>query len=187
VCLLQLYIPWNYHERYPGEYTWDGMADVFSFIELIQELEMVVLLRVGPYICAEWDFGGLPWWLGSSQVRVSIKSSLWQHWKDFPFCFFWVWGVGAVVTHQSSWLESTGGHGLWQTKLAFWLVCLHITAVKQPSWHLCSDGHACFQLHFWLLTVSYLSSCKAQNVHQQAAQAVGELMSVELLPSHADD
>ncbi len=72
VCLLQLYIPWNYHERYPGEYTWDGMADVFSFIELIQELEMVVLLRVGPYICAEWDFGGLPWWLGSSQVCVDI-------------------------------------------------------------------------------------------------------------------
>ena len=46
------------------------MADVFSFIELIQELEMVVLLRVGPYICAEWDFGGLPWWLGSSQVST---------------------------------------------------------------------------------------------------------------------
>lgn len=65
---LQLYVPWNYHERFPGEYTWDGMADVFSFIELIQELDMLVLLRVGPYICAEWDFGGLPWWLGSSQV-----------------------------------------------------------------------------------------------------------------------
>lgn len=69
-CDLQLYIPWNYHERYPGEYTWDGMADVFSFIELIQELDMIVLLRVGPYICAEWDFGGLPWWLGSSQVTL---------------------------------------------------------------------------------------------------------------------
>ncbi|KAL0030525.1 hypothetical protein WJX79_001635 [Trebouxia sp. C0005] len=76
---IELYIPWNYHERYPGEYTWDGMADVFSFIELIQELEMVVLLRVGPYICAEWDFGGLPWWLGSSQVvgggKMHLRSS----------------------------------------------------------------------------------------------------------------
>ena len=71
VFILQLYIPWNYHERYPGQYTWDGMADVFSFIELIQELDMVVLLRVGPYICAEWDFGGLPWWLGSSQVLLT--------------------------------------------------------------------------------------------------------------------
>lgn len=67
---MQLYIPWNYHEHFPGEYTWDGMADVFSFIELIQELDMIVLLRVGPYICAEWDFGGLPWWLGSSQVPL---------------------------------------------------------------------------------------------------------------------
>ncbi|KAL0019729.1 hypothetical protein WJX77_006458 [Trebouxia sp. C0004] len=76
---IELYIPWNYHERYPGEYTWDGMADVFSFIELIQELEMVVLLRVGPYICAEWDFGGLPWWLGSSQIvgggKMHLRSS----------------------------------------------------------------------------------------------------------------
>ena len=71
VCDLQLYIPWNYHELYPGEYTWDGMADVFTFIELIQELDMIVLLRVGPYICAEWDFGGLPWWLGSSQVTLA--------------------------------------------------------------------------------------------------------------------
>ena len=33
---LQLYVPWNYHERFPGQYTWDGMADVVSFIELIQ-------------------------------------------------------------------------------------------------------------------------------------------------------
>ncbi|KAL3131686.1 hypothetical protein ABBQ38_007978 [Trebouxia sp. C0009 RCD-2024] len=76
---IELYIPWNYHERFPGEYTWDGMADVFSFIELIQELDMLVLLRVGPYICAEWDFGGLPWWLGSSQVvgggKMHLRSS----------------------------------------------------------------------------------------------------------------
>ena len=50
------------------------MADVFGFIELIQELDMIVLLRVGPYICAEWDFGGLPWWLGSSQVSTSTTS-----------------------------------------------------------------------------------------------------------------
>lgn len=76
VRYMQLYIPWNYHERFPGEYTWDGMADVFSFIELIQELDMLVLLRVGPYICAEWDFGGLPWWLGSSQVTIQTLSTL---------------------------------------------------------------------------------------------------------------
>ena len=34
--LLQLYVPWNYHELFPGQYTWDGMADVVRFIELIQ-------------------------------------------------------------------------------------------------------------------------------------------------------
>lgn len=55
------------------------MADVFGFIELIQELDMIVLLRVGPYICAEWDFGGLPWWLGSSQVTNSICCNEMSH------------------------------------------------------------------------------------------------------------
>ena len=38
---------------------------------------MMVLLRVGPYICAEWDFGGFPWWLGSSMVSKSDQALTW--------------------------------------------------------------------------------------------------------------
>ena len=38
---------------------------------------MMVLLRVGPYICAEWDFGGFPWWLGSSMVGNSDQALTW--------------------------------------------------------------------------------------------------------------
>ena len=79
----QLYIPWNFHEPYPGEYKWDGAQDVEGFIRLAQKLGFLVLLRPGPYICAEWDFGGLPWWLGSSAVRrvsCSSASQLPAHW-----------------------------------------------------------------------------------------------------------
>ncbi|HTY60110.1 MAG TPA: beta-galactosidase family protein, partial [Bacteroidota bacterium] len=55
------YIFWNYHEREPGrfDFTSDN-RDIGEFIRLIQEEGMFVLLRPGPYVCAEWDFGGLP-------------------------------------------------------------------------------------------------------------------------------
>lgn len=66
---LQLYTPWNFHERTPGKFTFDGMADVERFLDIAQDLGLNVLLRVGPYICGEWDFGGFPWWLASSKVR----------------------------------------------------------------------------------------------------------------------
>ena len=59
---------WNVHEPYPGDFRWDGWQDVEGFIKLAQKLDFMVVLRPGPYICAEWDFGGFPWWLGSKQA-----------------------------------------------------------------------------------------------------------------------
>jgi beta-galactosidase GanA len=67
-----VYIPWNFHEQYPGQFKWDGWQDVEGFIKLAQKIGLLVLLRPGPYICAEWDFGGLPWWLGSSAVSHEL-------------------------------------------------------------------------------------------------------------------
>ncbi|XP_006737662.2 beta-galactosidase-like [Leptonychotes weddellii] len=58
-----LYVPWNFHEPQPGQYQFSGEHDVEYFIKLAQELGLLVILRPGPYICAEWDMGGLPAWL----------------------------------------------------------------------------------------------------------------------------
>lgn len=66
--LAQIYVPWNKHEPLPGTYHWDGDLAVTDFIELADKVGLLVTLRAGPYICAEWDFGGIPWWLGSSLV-----------------------------------------------------------------------------------------------------------------------
>ncbi|CAL8469886.1 g9428 [Coccomyxa elongata] len=66
---IQLYVPWNFHERSPGTFKWDGEADIERFLDIAQELGLNVLLRPGPYICGEWDFGGFPWWLASSKVE----------------------------------------------------------------------------------------------------------------------
>jgi beta-galactosidase GanA len=55
------YIFWNYHEREPGTFDFKtGNRDVAEFIRIAQQEGMWVLLRPGPYVCAEWDFGGLP-------------------------------------------------------------------------------------------------------------------------------
>ena len=51
--LLQVYVPWNHHELYPYQYTWDGAADVVRFLETADNLGFLVILRPGPYICAE--------------------------------------------------------------------------------------------------------------------------------------
>lgn len=60
---VETYIPWNLHEKKKGVFDFSGMLDVARFVKLAQELGLWVILRPSPYICAEWEFGGLPWWL----------------------------------------------------------------------------------------------------------------------------
>lgn len=58
-----IYIFWNYHEQVQGKYDFTGQADIAEFVRLIQKNGMYCIVRPGPYVCAEWDMGGLPWWL----------------------------------------------------------------------------------------------------------------------------
>ncbi len=60
---LETYTCWNLHERREGEFDFSGQLDIAAYIDCAAELGMNVILRPGPYICAEWDFGGLPSWL----------------------------------------------------------------------------------------------------------------------------
>ena len=58
------YIFWNYHESEPGVFDFQtGNHNIAAFIRIVQEEGMFLMLRPGPYVCAEWDFGGLPSWL----------------------------------------------------------------------------------------------------------------------------
>lgn len=60
---VETYIPWNLHEKEKGKFDFSGMLDIVRFVTLAQELGLMVILRPSPYICAEWEFGGLPYWL----------------------------------------------------------------------------------------------------------------------------
>jgi len=60
---VETYVPWNFHETREGEFNFTGMHDVERYIELAGKLGLHVIVRPSPYICAEWEFGGLPAWL----------------------------------------------------------------------------------------------------------------------------
>lgn len=60
---LCLYVFWNIHEQKEGVYDFSGQNDVAGFCRLAQKNGMYVIVRPGPYVCAEWEMGGLPWWL----------------------------------------------------------------------------------------------------------------------------
>lgn len=60
---VETYIPWNVHEPKEGCFNFEGPADIEAFVRLAGELGLHVILRPSPFICAEWEFGGLPAWL----------------------------------------------------------------------------------------------------------------------------
>lgn len=58
-----LYVFWNIHEQREGEFDFSDNSDVAAFCRLAQKNGMYIIVRPGPYVCAEWEMGGLPWWL----------------------------------------------------------------------------------------------------------------------------
>lgn len=76
---VETYIPWNFHEPRRGEFLWEGMRDICRFIETAKELGLYMIIRPSPYICTEWEFGGLPAWLladRNMRLRCSYKPYL---------------------------------------------------------------------------------------------------------------
>lgn len=60
---VETYTAWNLHEPQEGTFDFTGNLDLGAYLDLIAELGMTAIVRPGPYICSEWEFGGFPWWL----------------------------------------------------------------------------------------------------------------------------
>ncbi|XP_048431228.1 beta-galactosidase 3-like [Pyrus x bretschneideri] len=61
--VVETYVFWNVHEPTPGNYNFEGRYDLVRFLKTIQNAGLYAHLRIGPYVCAEWNFGGFPVWL----------------------------------------------------------------------------------------------------------------------------
>jgi len=70
--LVTTYIPWNWHEKEEGRLKWDGEQDLGRFLELCKKHNLYVIVKPGPYICAEWDFGGYPHWIYGKNLRLRV-------------------------------------------------------------------------------------------------------------------
>ena len=74
---VETYTCWNLHEPKEGEFDFSGRLDILRFVDLAASLGLYVILRPGPFICAEWDFGGLPsWMLRYPQMKYRCNNPL---------------------------------------------------------------------------------------------------------------
>lgn len=84
---VETYIPWNLHEPQEGQFNFNGMTDLEGFLQVAQKLGLYVILRPSPFICAEWELGGLPaWLLNLPQIQLRSSQPLFlekvQHYYD---------------------------------------------------------------------------------------------------------
>ncbi len=79
---VETYCAWNMHEKIQGQYDFSGNLDIANFIKMAQKENLMVIVRPGPYICAEWEFGGLPWWI-QSKDDIEIRCMN----KEYINCF----------------------------------------------------------------------------------------------------
>ncbi|QCD80295.1 beta-galactosidase [Vigna unguiculata] len=63
IDVIQTYVFWNGHEPSPGKYYFEDRYDLVKFIKVVHQAGLYLHLRIGPFVCAEWNFGGFPVWL----------------------------------------------------------------------------------------------------------------------------
>jgi len=82
---VETYVCWNWHEPRKGEFDFSGILDIARFLKTAQDLGLYAIVRPGPYICAEWEFGGLPaWLLADDELRIRCHEPRYLgHVRDF--------------------------------------------------------------------------------------------------------
>ena len=100
--MIEIYVFWNQHEPVEGTLDWTGRGNLTLFLDAIKEAGLFANLRIGPYVCAEWDYGGIPTWLAYKPgMRFRSYNMPWmnavQKW------------VGEVIAETRTYFADHGG------------------------------------------------------------------------------
>jgi hypothetical protein len=144
---IQTYVFWSFHERERGELDWSSdRRNLTAFIKLAQETGLYVTLRIGPYACGEYTYGGIPTWMRDTNAKCfRCSDPVWQH----EMATF----VGAVVEQVKPLLLPNGGPVLMLqveneyrgTDLQYlnWAVDMARNTTTAVPWILCHDLKSC--------------------------------------------
>ena len=99
---VQTYVFWNIHEQRPGVLDFSGRANLSQFLQEAANAGLFVNLRIGPYVCAEWNYGGLPAWL-NNVPNISFRSHN-EAWENAMRTF-----VMSIVDYVNPYLAKNGG------------------------------------------------------------------------------
>ncbi|KAN0012295.1 hypothetical protein ACTFIU_007593 [Dictyostelium citrinum] len=103
IDIIETYIFWNIHQpNSPSEYYFEGNTNITKFLDLCQEYGLYVNLRIGPYVCAEWTYGGFPIWL--KEIPNIIYRDYNQQWMNEMS----IW-MEFVVKYLSNYFAPNGG------------------------------------------------------------------------------
>lgn len=81
---VETYVPWNMHEPKKGQFDFQGILNIEKFLQIAQDLGLYAIVRPSPFICAEWEFGGMPAWLLTEDMRIrSSEASYLQAVADY--------------------------------------------------------------------------------------------------------
>ncbi|XP_041724881.1 beta-galactosidase-1-like protein isoform X1 [Coregonus clupeaformis] len=100
---VQIYVPWNFHEEKQGVYNFSGDRDLENFLDLANQTGLLVILRPGPYICAEWEMGGLPAWL-LQKPNIVLRSA------DTDYLEAVTTWMAVLLPKMRRWLYTNGGN-----------------------------------------------------------------------------
>ena len=150
---VQTYVMWNFHEPARGQRSWAGRANLTQFIALAAERGLLVAVRIGPYVCGEYQFGGLPIWLRAVDDIGCFRCSD-PIWKRESAAF-----VAAAVEQVRPMLASAGGPVIMlqieneyngnDVEYLEWDVDMarKLTAGSSVPWNLCHDHKNCAKVN----------------------------------------
>lgn len=103
---VQLYLPWNLHEEKPGDFDFTSdHLNLAKFLEEIKAADMFAIVRPGPYICAEWEFGGFPSWL-LRDPKMKLRSAYPGYLRRIKL--YWEQAMKIINKYQFTGKENTG-------------------------------------------------------------------------------